>query len=165
MKKNKVQAKNTKELLLFLLVFILSLSVLYAIWYPISFYYSWLRLKGAYILLNSVGLYPSFDTIGIGSQQGEMFAFLPYMALMIATFRKKVRVYWKPILSTFLVIVLIEICGRFFEKLVVLYSANYLFQMASVFFLGTARVAAPFLSWLITLYKEHKYFFGRSEPS
>ncbi|MDD4028977.1 MAG: hypothetical protein PHI40_02045 [Caldisericia bacterium] len=158
--------KKTISILVFVLVFIVSLTAAYSLWYPVSFYYAWFRLKAAYILLNLFGIYPTFSISGIQSSQGEMFAFLPYISLMMATYKKEISKHLKEIGITFVAIVLIEILGRFLEKYAGMYPKNIILSMLAIFFLGTARVALPFLSWFISLYRERKPFskLFSSEP-
>jgi hypothetical protein len=158
--------KKNKSILVFVFIFIVSLTVAYFLWYPVSFYYAWFRLKAAYVLLNLVGIYPTFSISGIQSNQGEMFAFLPYISLMFATYKKRICKHINEIGITFVAIVFIEILGRFLEKYAGMYPKNSFLSMLAIFFLGTARVALPFLSWLISLYREKKPFsqLFSSEP-
>ncbi len=158
--------KKQSFLLLFILLFFTSLTILYLLWYPISYYYAWFRLKMATLLLNLFGLYPTFRISGIQNSQGEMFSFLPYASLMIATYRKKTLSHWKEISITFAGVLMIEVLGRFFEKLATIYPTTNLLAYLAIFFLGTARVGFPFLSWFYSLYRQKKPFkqLFSSEP-
>ncbi|MCK5848296.1 MAG: hypothetical protein KAH01_03780 [Caldisericia bacterium] len=157
--------KNTlRRYLLLILAFIIVLAAFYCIWYPISYYYAWMRLKLAYVMLNLIGIYPRFENIGITSQQGELFSFLPYLTLMIVTYGKKTVARWKEISLTFIAILTIEVLGRFFEKLVSYHPENFTLQTISIFCLGTARVAIPFLAWFLSVYKSKTLFFENAEP-
>ncbi len=158
--------KKQSFLLPFILLFFVFLTLLYLLWYPVSYYYAWFRLKMATILLNLIGFYPTFRISGIQSSQGEMFSFLPYISLMIATYRKKTFSHWKEISITFVGVLIIEVLGRFFEKLATMYPATNLLAYLAIFFLGTARVGFPFLSWFYSLYRQKKPFsqLFSSEP-
>ena len=159
MKKNQI-----KQYILLIIEFVIVLALLYCIWYPISYYYAWIRLKMAYILLNIIGIFPRFTGVGISSQQGELFSFLPYLALMIVTYKKQLKYKWKELSITFVLVVLIEVLGRFFEKLVGFHPENFTLQTLSILFLGTARVAVPFLAWFLSVYKSKTLFFENAEP-
>lgn len=137
-----------KRVIIFLGKFILYLSGLYLLWLPLARYYLVLRLKLSYILLNMIGYYPKFDTSEIKAYQGEMFSFLPFLALMLTTYGKNIYKKWKPILITGIILFLIEILGRFFEKLYFFNPGNFFATQMSIFLLATARVAIPFLAWL-----------------
>jgi hypothetical protein len=110
----------------------------------------------ATILLNLFGFYPTFRISGIQSSQGEMFSFLPYISLMIATYRKKTLKHMKEIGITLAGVIIIEVFGRFFEKLATIYPTASVFAYFAIFFLGTARVGFPFLSWFYSLYRQKK---------
>lgn len=148
--------RRSKKVLIFLGKFILYISVLYILWLPLSRIYLIVRLKLSYILLNIIGYYPKFDISEIRASQGEMFSFLPFLALMFATYGLAIARKWKPILITGLILFGVEVLGRFFEKLYFFNPSIYFISSMSIFFLATARVAIPFLSWLYLTAEEFK---------
>lgn len=147
---------NTKKFFIFLGEFVLYLSALYILWLPLSRFYLIVRLKLSYVLLNIIGYYPKFDISEIKASQGEMFSFLPFFALMLSTYGKRIVKLWKPILITGVILFAVEVFGRFFEKLYFFNPSVYFISSMSIFFLATARVAIPFLSWLIISAGEFK---------
>jgi hypothetical protein len=140
--------KKTKSVIIFLGKFILYLSGLYILWLPLARYYLIVRLKLSYILLNITGYYPKFDTSEVKVSQGEMFSFIPFLALMLATYGKNIYKKWRPILIIGLILFGVEVLGRFFEKLYIFNPQSFIVAQMSVFLLATVRVAIPFLGWL-----------------
>lgn len=137
--------------------FVFYLSILYVLWLPLSRFYLIVRLKLSYVILNICGYYPKFDISEINTSQGEMFSFLPFFALMLSTYGKRVLKLWKPILITGVILFAVEVVGRFFEKLYFFNPSVYFISSMSIFFLATARVAIPFISWLVISAEEFKH--------
>jgi ABC-type multidrug transport system permease subunit len=75
---------------------------------------------------------------------------------MLSTYGKRIVKLWKPILITGVILFAVEVFGRFFEKLYFFNPSVYFISSMSIFFLATARVAIPFLSWLIISAEEFK---------
>ena len=147
---------EVRKVFVFLGKFILYLSTLYILWLPFSRFYLVVRLKLSYIVLNMIGYYPKFETSEIKVSQGEMFSFLPFLALMLATYGKTVFKKWKPILMTGLILFSVEVLGRFSEKLYFFNPSIFFISSMSIFLLATARVAIPFLSWLFVAIEDLK---------
>lgn len=145
-----------KKLLILIVKFLIFLTIIYFLWLPISKYYLILRLKLALYLLNFFGFYPKFDISEINSSMGEMFSFLPFLALMFAYYGKEVIKRVKEILITGSVLLFIEIMGRFLEKLYFFYPRNYFLSVMAVLFLATLRVAVPFIAFLYVVSKDSK---------
>jgi len=143
-----------KKILLLIGKFLIFLTIIYFIWLPLSRYYLIFRLKLALYFLNIFGFYPKFDISEINSSMGEMFSFLPFLALMLAYYGKTVIRRIKEILYTGITLLFIEIMGRFFEKLYFFYPKNYLLSVLAVLFLATLRVAVPFIIFLYIVSKE-----------
>jgi len=132
------------------LLFSLVLAVLFFVWYPVAPYYVMLRYWLSHKLLAVVGFYPEYSLPQKLSIQGEYFSFLPFLALMVATYKKEIRKYWKYILKVLALIVFMEVIGKFFEQWYS-YQAYYLIYVLSIFFLASARVALPFAAWLLSI--------------
>ena len=129
-------------------LFLLLLLILYFCWLPFSGLYLWLRLKTSYLLLNLFGFYPKFISPVTNFWNGEYFSFLPFLALMITTYKKKTLERWKYILFVMIVLIFTEIIGRFFSELTVFYPDSKFIDPIAIFLLATARPALPFLFWL-----------------
>ena len=134
------------------------LILLYCLWLPIAPYYLWLRLKLAFYLLNLFSFYPTWEGIQSEKIAGEMFSFLPFLALYLSTLRS-----WKKIQYAFVGIALIslftvEVLGRFFEKYAFFQPRNNTYIYISIFLLGTLRVALPFLLWIVNLIQRKESF-------
>jgi len=140
--------KNFLFLLKKTTIFISLLVVLFCIWLPISPYYLWLRLKLAYLLLNLFSYYPAWEGIKSEEIAGEMFSFLPFLALYFTTIPPRKKINYLFLIWVFLSLFFVEVLGRFFEK----YSfympgqAGYLYF--TILMLGTLRVALPFIIWI-----------------
>lgn len=147
-----------KRILIFILKFILFLAIIYILWLPISKYYLIIRLKLSYYLLNLLGFYPKFE-VKENLANGEFFSFLPFLALMLAYYGKKVLKRIKIILLTGLILFLIEVFGRFVQKLDFFYPGNYFISTFSVFFLATLRVAIPFIAFVFILSKDNQIIY------
>jgi hypothetical protein len=134
--------------------FTVLLVVLYFLWLPFSFPYQWIKLKISYLLLNLLGFYPKFNSPSTNVWLGEYFSFLPYLSLMIVTYKKETKSHLKNILITLGILILMEIMGRFFSELYVFYPRSLLIKQISIFLLATARPALPFLLWFFEIQKE-----------
>ncbi|HOI24567.1 MAG TPA: hypothetical protein PK581_03105 [Caldisericia bacterium] len=132
------------------LLFSIVLAVLFFIWYPVAPYYVIIRYWLSHKLLALVGFYPEFSLPQKLSIQGEYFSFLPFLALMISTYKTSIMKYWKYILKVLVLIVLMEVCGKFFEQWYS-FQAFYLIYVFSIFLLASARVALPFAAWLLSI--------------
>lgn len=150
---------KTKSLLQFAGLFFLTLLLLYLLWLPFAGGYLWIRLKCSYMLLNAIGYYPKFSSPSAEYWQGEFFSFLPFLALMIASYKKDILKKTKPIHFILLLLFVIEVLGRFFEKLSFLIPTSPFLQPITIFFLATARVSLPFLFWLFFIVKDRKSLF------
>jgi hypothetical protein len=139
--------------------FTLLLVVLYFLWLPFSFPYQWLKLKISYLLLNLLGFYPKFSSPSSNVWLGEYFSFLPYLSLMIVTYKKETKKHLKNIFLTMGLLILMEILGRFFSELFVFYPRSLLIKQVSIFLLATARPALPFLLWFFEIRKEKNQTF------
>lgn len=138
------------------LFFAIVLCFLYFLWLPLSFPYQWLRLKLSYLLLNLFGFYPKFIPPSQNLWLGEYFSFLPYLALMITTYRKNVIKHGKAILLVMVVLIFLETIGRFFSELAIFYPNTPFVEPIAIFLLATARPALPFLFWIIDIQKDNK---------
>jgi len=136
-------------------LFAVLLFVLYFLWLPLSLPYQWIRLKTSYLILNLLGFYPKFLAPTSNLWLGELFSFLPYLALMMVTFQKKTLQHINSILSVLSIIIAIEIVGRFFSELTVFYPKSQFINPIAIFLLATARPALPFLFWLYEIFKEN----------
>jgi hypothetical protein len=147
-----------KKVVVFFLSFAVILGILFVLWYPIAPYYAYVRLWITHKMLNLVGYYPVFSTQGNLAIQGEYFAFLPYLALMICTYKKAVLKEWKILLFVFCLLVGVEFFGKFLEQL---HSIRpwYLTYVFSIFLLASARVAIPFIAWWISMEKNKLTLF------
>lgn len=138
-----------RPLILFLL-FSVVLAVLFLVWYPVGPYYVIFRYWFSHKLLALVGFYPEFSLPQKLSIQGEYFSFLPFLALMICTYKKEIIKLWKYLLKVLVWIVLMEVFGKFFEQWYA-YQPFYLVYVLSIFLLASARVALPFAAWLLSM--------------
>jgi hypothetical protein len=143
-----------KKILIFILKFILFLAIIYVLWLPFSKYYLIIRLKLSYYLLNLFGFYPKFE-LKENIANGELFSFLPFLALMLAYYGKNVLKRYKVILLTGLILFIVEVLGRFLDKLYFFYPKNYVISTFAIFFLATLRVAIPFVAWVIIISKDN----------
>ena len=132
------------------LLFSVVLAVLFFVWYPVAPYYVIIRYWLSHKLLALVGFYPEFSLPQKLSIQGEYFSFLPFLALMITTYKTSIMKYWKYILKVLVLIVLMEVIGKFFEQWYS-FQAFYLIYVFSIFLLASARVALPFAAWLLSI--------------
>jgi len=151
--------QKTKSIFQFFGLFFIALLVFYFLWLPFAGSYLWLRLKCSYILLNVLGYYPKFISPVKQFWQGEFFSFLPFLALMIASYKQEILKKGKPILLILFFLFVVEVLGRFFEKLSFLLPDSLFLKPITIFFLATARVALPFLFWLYFMIKENKTLF------
>lgn len=135
-------------------LFIGLLFLLYALWLPISPYYLWIRLKLAYFLLNLFSYYPAWEGIQSEKITGEMFSFLPFLALYCTTLSSWRRFQYWYVLIAFLTLFTVEVMGRFFEKLVFFLPGQSGYLYFTILMLGTFRVALPFLFWLGNLIRQ-----------
>ncbi len=149
---------KTRLIFMFLTIFIVSLSIIFALWYPLAPYYGFARYWVSAKLLNLVGFYPHSITFQSHSTQGDFFSFLPFFALMVSTYKRSVTREWKYILTVLSIIVMVETLGTFFE-LWHGYQKLYFSYIFSIFFLATARVAIPFFAWWISLEKNQIRLF------
>ena len=143
-----------KKILLLIAKFLIFLTIIYLLWLPISKLYLIFRLKLALYLLNIFGFYPKYDISEIRSSMGEMFSFLPFLAMMIAYYGKAVLKRFREILFTGVILLFIEIMGRFLEKLYFFYPKNYFLSVLAILFLATLRVAVPFIAFLYVVLKD-----------
>jgi hypothetical protein len=143
--------KITKKFLLFVII----LAVLYIVWIPFSLPYQWIRLKISYLLLNVFGFYPKFVSPTTNLWMGEYFTFLPYFALMIVTYQKKILHHIKNILVVLGILIFMEIIGRFFSELSIFLPKSQFVNPIAIFLLATARPALPFLFWFFEILKEN----------
>lgn len=132
------------------LTFSIVLAVLFFVWYPLAPYYVIFRYWLSHKLLAVVGFYPEYSLPQNLSIQGEYFSFLPFLALMVATYKKEIKRHWKYILKVLALIVFMELIGKFFEQWYG-YQAYYLIYVLSIFLLASARVALPFAAWLLSI--------------
>ncbi len=156
--KNKTLPLAVK-IILFFLGFAFILAILFLLWYPIAPYYLFARYWAGYKLLNLVGFYPPFTPSANPYIQGEYFSFLPFLSLMICTYKKKVLKEWKTLLVVFILVVLMEITGKFFERFHQL-RPQYITYVLSIFLLASARVAVPFLAWWHSMEKNKIHLFN-----
>lgn len=145
--------KNILFLLKKTAIFIGLLVVLYCIWLPIAPNYLWLRLKLAYYLLNLFSYYPAWEGIKSEEIAGEMFSFLPFLALYFATLPSWKKINSLFLLWVFLVLFLVEVLGRFFEKYAFYQPGQAGFFYFTILMLGTLRVALPFIIWISYMIK------------
>lgn len=134
------------------------LAILYCIWLPLSSYYLWLRLKLAYFLLNLFSFYPAWEGIKSEKITGEMFSFLPFLALYLASIKSWRKIRLPFLLIVFLVLFVVEVLGRFFEKYAYFMPGNNGYIYFSILMLGTLRVALPFIFWIGYLIKNKEFF-------
>lgn len=124
------------------------LACFYGIWFPIAPYYLWLRLKLAYGLLNLCSYYPAWEGIQSETISGEMFSFLPFLALYLSTLTSWRKINYRFLGIVFVILFLIEVIGRFFEKYVFFMPGKSAYLYFTILLLGTLRVALPFLFWV-----------------
>ncbi|MCE5223155.1 hypothetical protein LLG10_03050 [bacterium] len=129
-------------------VFIGLLVVLYCIWLPIAPYYLWLRLKLAYLLLNLCSYFPAWEGIKSEKIAGEMFSFLPFLALYLTTLPSWKKINYLFLLWVFLSLFSVEVLGRFFEKYAFYKPGQTGYLYFTILMLGTLRVALPFIIWI-----------------
>jgi hypothetical protein len=158
---NTLKTKPNKPVFkhfIFLAVFSVILAVLFFLWYPVAPYYVFLRYWLSHRLLALVGFYPQFSLPVNLSIQGEYFSFLPFLALMICTYKRDIFKLWKYLLQVLVLIVLMEVLGKFFEQWHA-YQAYYFSYVLSIFLLASARVALPFAAWLLSIESTKKKLF------
>jgi hypothetical protein len=146
----KNTAKPIFSLLYLVLIFSVVLALLFLLWYPLAPYYVFFRYWLSHQLLALVGFFPEFVLPQKLSIQGEYFSFLPFLALMICTYKKALIKLWKYLLKVLVLILLMEVLGKFFEQWYA-YQSFYLVYVLSIFLLASARVALPFAAWLLSI--------------
>lgn len=134
------------------------LVLLYCCWLPVAPYYLWLRLKLAYYLLNVFSFYPAWEGIQSEKVAGEMFSFLPFLALYLSTLRSWKKIHFGFIGIAFISLFLVEVLGRFFEKFAFFMPAHQGYIYLSILLLGTLRVALPFVLWIVHLVQRKEPF-------
>ncbi len=140
------------------LLFFCWLVLLYCIWLPAAPYYLWLRLKLAYYLLNLFSFYPAWEGIQSEKVAGEMFSFLPFLALYLSTLRSWKKIQFGFIGIVFMSLFIVEVLGRFFEKYAYYMPTHQGYIYISILLLGTLRVALPFVLWMIHLIQRKESF-------